>query len=102
MAPFTTDHFDKNLAQSLKGEDVDDGLDGAVEEGEEECPVEPLGRLRGVEGSTGEDKTERRDGDKKEAGDTHHLYCRPLQYPVTGRFGQVLRYFRCCDGTGAY
>ena len=93
MAPFATDHFDKNLAQSLKGEDVDDGLDGAVEEGEEEGPVEPLGGLRGGEGGTGEDEAEWRDGDKKETGDENHLHCRFLQYSV----GEDFLRFVICD-----
>ena len=84
LASFTADHFDKNLSQPLKGEDVDDGLEHAVEEGEGEGPVEPLGRLRGGEGSTGKGEAERGDGDEEDSGDANHLDCHSFEPPESG------------------
>ena len=82
MAPFTTDNFDKNLVQSLEGEDVDDGLDGAVEEGEEEGPVQPLGRVRDGDGGAKEGEAVRPDADEEQPSDENHFHCHSLQDPA--------------------
>ena len=88
LASLTADHFEKDLPQSLKGEDVDAGLEHAVEEGEEEGPVEPLGRLWGGDGGAGKGEAERGDGDEEEAGDENHLDCQTFHLPVK-ECGQV-------------
>ena len=85
LASFTADQFEKDLPQSFEGEDVDAGLEHAVEEGEEEGPVEPLGRLRGVEGGTRKGEAERRDGDEEETGDANHLGCHTFEPPAKER-----------------
>ena len=90
LASLTADHFEEDLPQSLKGEDVDAGLEHTVEEREEEGPVEPLGRLRGGEGGARKGEAERGDGDEEEAGDENHLDCHTFQIPAK-ECGQVGR-----------
>ena len=78
----TADHFHENLSQPLKGEDVDERLDHAVEEGEEEGPVQPLGRVRDGDGGAEEGEAVRPDADKEQPSDEDHLHCHSLQYPA--------------------
>ena len=82
LASFTADNFDTDPSQLFKGEDVDEGLEHAVEEGEKECPVEQHGRFRGVEGSTHKGKAEGRDGDEEEACDANHLDSHTFKLPA--------------------
>ena len=88
LSQSSLDDFEEDLPQSLKGEDVDAGLEHTVEEREEEGPVQPLGRLRGGEGGAGKGGAERGDGDEEEAGDENHLDCHTFQLPVK-ECGQV-------------
>ena len=78
----TADHFHENLSQPLKGEDVDERLDHAVEEGEEEGPVQPLGRVRDGDGGAQEGEAVRPDADKEQTSDEDHLHCHSLQCPA--------------------
>ena len=81
----TADHFHENLSQPLKGKDVDERLDHAVEEGEEEGPVQPLGSVRDGDGGAEEGEAVRPDADKEQTSDEDHLHCNSLQCPAIWR-----------------
>ena len=84
-ALLTADHFHENLSQPLKRKDVDERLDHAVEEGEEEGPVQPLGSVRDGDGGAEEGEAVRPDADKEQTSDEDHLHCNSLQCPAIWR-----------------